>query len=208
MMEYNFDIGYIGGVILNLIIFILLLVILAYIYKLETIGCYCAEHKYRDFIKSYTIISLVFLLFTSFISLKNINEIFGETIFVLMSVVTTVFYFIFVIYIYLTFEYVRYIINEKCKCSEGISRDIIMMGTTIELILFIIAFFTGILIPVFTEAISSILHKMKGFKKDVEEVISHPVSSIKKTPKKLMKSTKKIGDFLKKSVKDLKRLSK
>lgn len=202
------SISYIGGLVLKLLIFMLLLVILTYLYKLESIGCDCSAHSNTDFIKSYTIISLAFLLFSAFISIDDIYKNFGETIVILFSLVTVVFYIIFVVYIYMTFEYVRHLINEKCKCSEGISRDIIMVGTTIELLLFIVALFTGIIIPVLTEAVSSLVSKIGEFKDDVREGIYDPVKSLQKTPKKLTKSAKDIRKFLKKSAKDLKKLSK
>jgi hypothetical protein len=207
-MQTQFTIGYIGGLILHILIFLLLIVILTYITRLETIGCACAVHSNRDFIKSFTIISLVFLLLSSFISIADVYDNFGETIAILAAVVTIVFYVIFVVYIYLTFEYVRFLINEKCKCSEGISRDIIMVGTMIELVLFVIALFTAIIIPVLIESILSVMSRLPNFRDQVRESIYNPVSSLRKSPRKLTKSAKDIGKFLKKSAKDLKKLSK
>jgi hypothetical protein len=208
MDSSSLSIGYVGGLILNILIFILLILIYTYILKLEGIGCACSVHANRDFIKSYTIISIAFLLFTSFISIENINDSFGETIAILMSVITLVFYIIFIIYIYMTFEYVRYLINEKCKCSEDLRREIIMVGTIIELILFFVILLTVILIPILTEVIISILSKSKDFKNDLQESIYNPLGSIKKIPTKLSKSAKSVSSFLKKSSKDLKNLSK
>jgi len=208
MKQPEFSISYFGGLILNLLIFILLLIILTYVYKLETIGCECASHPNREFIKSYTIISLVFLLMTSFISITDVHDNFGESVALLFSLFTVIFYVIFIVYIYLTFEYVRFLINEKCKCSEGLSRDIIMIGTMIELLLFVVALFTGIIVPVLIETVSSLMSKLQGFKNDMKESIRDPISGLKKTPQRLTNSAKSVGKFLKKSVKDLKKLSK
>ena len=208
MEKTQISLGYIGGVILNILVFILLVIIYAYINKLENVGCECSSHSNKEFIKSYTIISLVFLLLTSFVSIKDVNAYFGEIVTVLFSITTVVFYLIFVVYIYLTFEYVRYLINEKCKCSEGISRDIIMISTMIELILFMIALFTGIIIPVLIESLSSVFAKLPAFQSDVRQSMFDPISSIKKAPKKITKSAKDVTNFLKKSVKDLKKLGK
>lgn len=207
-MDNSISIGYIGGLIFNILIFILLILIYTYILKLEGIGCKCSEHPNRDFIKSYTIIAIAFLLLTSFVSMQDVNDNFGETIAILLSVVTLVFYIIFIIYIYMTFEYVRFLINEKCRCSEDLRREIIMIGTMIELILFFIVLLTGILIPILTEVIISILSKSKDFKNDLQENIYNPLGSIKKVPGKLTKSAKNVSLFLKKSSADLKKLSK
>lgn len=208
MDNSSLSIGYIGGLILNVLIFILLILIYTYILKLEGIGCKCSEHPNREFIKSYTIIAIAFLLLTSFISMQDVNDNFGETIAILLSVVTLVFYLIFIIYIYMTFEYVRFLINEKCRCSEDLRREIIMVGTMIELILFFIALLTIILIPILTEVIISILSKSRDFKYNLQENIYDPLGSIRKVPAKLSKSANSVSSFLKKSSADLRKLSK
>lgn len=202
------SIGYIGGLILNILVFILLLLIYTYILKLENIGCKCSDHPNKQFIKSYTVISIVFLLLTSFISLKDVYDNMGEVMAIMLSFATLVFYIIFIVYIYLSFEYVRYLINEKCKCSEDWRREVIMIGTFIEFILFFVALLTGIIIPVLTEAVISVLSKADTFRNDVRESIYDPVSSMKKVPGKLNKSVKNVSNFLKKSSKDLRRLSR
>jgi predicted PurR-regulated permease PerM len=83
-----------------------------------------------------------------------------------------------------------------------------MIGTMIELLLFVIALFTAIIIPVLIESILSVISKMQGLKDDVKEGIFNPISSLRKAPKKISNSAKDIGKFLKKSAKDLKKLSK
>lgn len=202
------SIGYIGGVILHILVFILLLMIYTYILKLENIGCKCSDHPNKDFIKSYTIISIVFFIVTSFISLKDVYDNMGEIVAIMFSVFTIVFYVIFIAYIYMCFEYVRFLINEKCKCSDDWRREIIMAGTFIEIILFFIAVLTGIIIPVLTESVVSVLSKASTFRSDVRESIYDPVSSLSKVPNKFRKSARDVSSFLKKSSRDLKKLSR
>ena len=202
------SIGYAGGLFLNLLVFILLLIIYTYIVKLENMGCACSNHPNKEFIKSYTIISIVFLLFTSFISMKDVYDNFGEIVAIMLSLATLVFYIIFVFYIYMSFEYVRYLINEKCKCSDDWRREVIMIGTMIEFILFSVALLTGIIIPVLTESMLSIMSKAQTFRNDVRESIYNPIGSIQKLPSKLKKGVKGVSSFLKKSSKDLKKLSR
>lgn len=207
-MENTFSLQFIAGFILHILIFVLLITIYTYILKLESIGCVCSEHSNKDFIKSFTIISIIFLLFTAFVSMKDINNTFGETITILFSFITLIFYIIFIIYIYMTFDYVRYLINEKCKCSEELRREIIMIGTMIEIILFFVAFLVVIIIPVLIEVVSSILAKLPTLKGDIKESINDPIKSMKKVPEKIKNSAKKLSKFMKKSSSDLKKLSK
>lgn len=206
MSEINMR--YIGGLIINLLIFVLITVIYLYITKLENIGCDCSNVPDRVFIKTYSIISLAFLLITAFVSIDTVSGMFGSAIAMLYSVLILVFYVIFIYFIYTTFMYVRYLINEKCKCSEDISREIIMIGTFIELVLFFVTILTAIVIPVLTNSFSFVIEKLGSVKREIKEDMYDPVSSLSKSPKKLMKSTKSIGKFFKKSTKDLKKLSR
>lgn len=207
-MEPTLSIEYIGGVILNILMFVLLIVIYTYILKLESVGCECSEHSNKSFIKAWSIISIIFLVFTSFVSMKDVNTYFGETVTILLGIITFVFYMIFVVYIYMSFQYVRFLINEKCKCSEESRREIIMTGTIIELILFFISFLVIIIIPVLIEVISSILAKLPVLQADIKESIYSPLESFEKSPAKLKKSANSLSNFMKKSSKDLKKLSK
>ena len=206
MSEINMR--YIGSLIINLLIFVLITIIYLYINKLEQIGCDCSNNPDRTFIKTYSIVALVFLLFTAFVSIEVIGKMMGSVIAMLYSLLIVVFYMIFIYYIYTTFTYVRYLINEKCKCSEDISREIIMMGTFIELVLFFVTILTMIIIPVLTNSFSYVIANIGNVEKDIKGDIYNPVSSLSKSPRRLIKSTKDIGKFLKKSSKDLKKLSR
>ena len=206
MSEINMR--YIGSLIINLLIFVLITIIYLYINKLEQIGCDCSNNPDRIFIKTYSIVALVFLLFTAFVSIDMVGKMMGSVIAMLYSLLIVVFYVIFIYFIYTTFTYVRYLINEKCKCSEDISREIIMIGTFIELVLFFVTILTMIIIPVLTNSVSYVIGNIGNVEKDIKGDIYNPVSSLGKSPGRLMKSTRDIGKFLKKSSKDLKKLSR
>jgi predicted PurR-regulated permease PerM len=87
--------------------------------------------------------------------------------------------------------------NEKCKCSEDLRRDIIAIGTMISLFLFIILLFTIIIIPILISTLTNLIVKIQDFESEVEEVIKNPVKSISSTPSRLLKSTRDIGSFVK-----------
>lgn len=204
----DFNMRYIGGLVINLLIFVLITITYLYVNKLENIGCDCSNTPERTFIKTYSIISLAFLLITAFVSIDVIREMFGSSIAMLYAILIIVFYLIFIYYIYSTFIYVRFLINEKCKCSEDISREIIMIGSFIEILLFFVSLLTGIIIPVLTNSLSLVLEKVGSVEDELKEDIYNPISSLKKTPGKLMKSSRDVSKFLKKSSKDLQKLSR
>ena len=138
MKETDNTLSYYSSLFIQLIFVILLLIIWSYIYKLESVGCDCSDHSNKEFIKNFTIIALVYFFVTAFVSLKSIANSMGTAIVQLLAFGTFIFFLTFVVYIYYAFDYVRYLMNEKCKCSEDLRRDIIAIGTMISLFLFII----------------------------------------------------------------------
>jgi predicted PurR-regulated permease PerM len=121
----------------------------------------------------------------------------GTGIVQLLAFGTFIFFLTFVVYIYYAFDYVRYLMNEKCKCSEDLRRDIIAIGTMISLFLFIILLFTIIIIPILISTLTNLFVKIQDFETEVEEVIKNPVKSIRNTPGRIFNTTKDIGSFVK-----------
>ena len=203
MKESDTALSFYSSVFIQLIFVLLLIIIWSYIYKLENIGCACSEHSNKEFIKNFTIIALVYFFITAFIPMKTIAKNMGNVIVQLLAFGSFVFFLTFVVYIYYSFDYVRYLMNEKCKCSEDLRRDIIAIGTMISLFLFLILLFTIIIIPILISTITNLFVKIQDFESEVEQVIKNPVKSLKSSPGRLFKSTKDIGSFVKKTASKL-----
>ena len=203
MKESDTALSFYSSVFIQLIFVLLLIIIWSYIYKLENIGCECSEHSNKEFIKNFTIIALVYFFITAFIPMKTIAKNMGNAIVQLLAFGTFVFFLTFVVYIYYSFDYIRYLMNEKCKCSEDLRRDIIAIGTMISLFLFLILLFTIIIIPILISTITNLFVKIQDFESEVEQVIKNPVKSLKNSPGRLFKSTKDIGSFVKRTASKL-----
>ena len=203
MKDTDTTLSFYSSVFIQLIFVLLLIIIWSYIYKLENIGCACSEHSNKEFIKNFTIIALVYFFITAFIPMKTIAKNMGNVIVQLLAFGSFVFFLTFVVYIYYSFDYVRYLMNEKCKCSEDLRRDIIAIGTMISLFLFLILLFTIIIIPILISTITNLFVKIQDFESEVEQVIKNPVKSFKSSPGRLFKSTKDIGSFVKKTASKL-----
>jgi len=202
-MKEDNNLSFYGSLIIQMIFVILLVIIYAYLHKLENIGCECSEHPNKDFIKNFTIIALVYFFITAFISLKSIAKNMGGVVVQLLAIATFVFFLLFVVYIYYAFDYVRYLTNEKCKCSEDMSRDVIAVGTMISLFLFLTLLFTIIIIPILLITLSNLLDKIEDFESEVEQTIRNPMRTFKSTPDRIARSAKEIGSFVKKSAKKI-----
>jgi hypothetical protein len=203
MKANNNNLSFYSSAIIQAIFAILLIIILSYIYKLENMGCECSEHPNKEFIKNFTIVALAYFLITSIISLKSVAESMGFVVVQLLSIATFVFFLMFVVYIYYAFDYVRYLTNEECKCSEDISRDIISVGTMISLFLFLTMLFTIIIIPILLSTLSDLLNRLEVFEGEIEDTVSNPMRTIQRTPDRILTSVKDMGKFVKKSAKKI-----
>jgi len=203
MKANNNNLSFYSSAIIQAIFAILLIIILSYIYKLENMGCECSEHPNKEFIKNFTIVALAYFLITSIISLKSVAESMGFVVVQLLSIATFVFFLMFVVYIYYAFDYVRYLTNEKCKCSEDLSRDIISVGTMISLFLFLTSLFTIIIVPILLSTLSNLLNRIEVFESEIEDTVSNPFRTIQRTPDKILSSVKDVGKFVNSSAKKI-----
>jgi hypothetical protein len=201
-------VGYVANVILNLFIFLLFIAVYTYIIKLESIACVCADHPNKEFIKTFSLFALVFLAVIIFIPMSFILETFGQTVAGLFAFVKFVFYIICIVYFYMTLDYVRYLINEKCKCSEDYRRGLIMAGSIIEIVILFLILLVIIILPVVFNSVSVIVRNMDGFEKEVSTAVRNPYESVKKIPSELKSMSKMVSDIGKQSSKGLKKMMK
>lgn len=96
----------------------------AYVVRLETIGCKCSADWKRDFIKVYVIFMIPLMLMRLFDLLPR----------VVLSI-TFMFTIFFIIVVY---RYIHELREIKCKCSEGMTRDVLEIVNYIQI--FLLAF--------------------------------------------------------------------
>lgn len=131
----NMDIAWVVGTILSMIGLVILAMFYFYLDKLEKIGCACAEHKYRSFIKKFTVVafvmSLLSVIATPFLNPKSMGPMFGGVMmFLAMLYVIALF-----VYFILTLVYIHYLKREKCRCSEEYRREIYYWFSVLEILI-------------------------------------------------------------------------
>tara|TARA_Y100000389_G_scaffold139588_1_gene137343 strand:+ start:26 stop:634 length:609 start_codon:yes stop_codon:yes gene_type:complete len=181
---------FLGILVIKLLIAILLITTYLYIEKLEKTGCECAKHENKDFIKNFSLFAFVYYIITLLINPSSINM--NSSVTMLYLVVELIFLVTIIFYFYYTLNYVRYLINEKCKCSEDMRREFIMWGSIIELFLIVIVFLNAMLLPVLSNCSVSVLDNVSNTKKGLKSVLSDPISNLKNSPKNISKSIKNI----------------
>lgn len=107
--------NFVAGFVFNAILYI-------YISKLENIGCTCALNTYGNVTKTTIIINFIVL--------------FGLLFFDNPTTVTRLFIFGYsMLSVFYTFIYLYKLKNEKCKCSDGLVRDIYYYYYLLKIIL-------------------------------------------------------------------------
>jgi len=178
-MEY----GYVLQVILNVIFISLYGLTYTYIDKLEKIGCECSSHKYRDFIKFFPLAAIAYIVLFNFFSPKAVFEKLGEAGLWLMGAITFLFGLVNIVFFVLAFSYARYMMSEKCKCSEEYRRDVLYWWSLLEIVIIVVGV---VLLLLTTNLINSVAMTVQnvGAKASVigSDVVNRPVQSIKKIP--------------------------
>jgi len=195
-MAADFGISYIPKILYSVITIILLIVIYSYITSLEQKGCKCALPPNIDFIKGFTIFSIIYLLFTGLISDQMILDNFGPNIVLINKFVDLIFALVFVYYLYIVFKYTRALVNEKCKCSVDSRREIIMVGTVIEFILIFILFLAQILIVTIFTTVITVIRSVEDGSSDLKGVIRDPIGSLSKVPGKIKSEIGSIRNYV------------
>jgi len=193
----NISFAYLSNIFLNLFVFFLLIAAYTYVVKLENIGCVCSVHPNRDFIKMFSVIAFVFLIFITFIPTSVVLQMFGEQIAILYTLLKMAFYIICIVYFFMIIDYTRFLVNEKCKCSEDIRRELIMAGSIIEVILMLLTLFVVIILPLTVNSVLFILENADTYEKSMSKDLKTPFKSLKGVSAKLKKAKFNIKPFKK-----------
>lgn len=189
------DLAYIAGIIGRFIGIILLFTTYMYIDKLEKMGCACADHPYRKFIKGYSIFAIIYLAITMFLPTKAVAKALGPaglTMFLMLEILYTIATIVFFV---LALIYVRYLMKEKCKCSEDIRRDILYVWSILEIIILSSLVLIPLVVGVAASSYSFVATQAKSvasYHGEVKSAAVNPIGSIRKVPKALKKSIKKL----------------
>lgn len=109
-----------------LIPFILQLLIINYLFKLEQNGCTCAMDYKRTYILSYLVINMIVVLLSIFSDIfKNGSSKFG-------SLLLNIYGIAGIVNIVFVIKYVNMLKYRKCGCSESMYRDILYVFSIID----------------------------------------------------------------------------
>lgn len=130
-------------VVILVIYIVLMFIILDYIRKLEQTGCVCSTDWRRDFISWYVIIVLVWYVIQLLVTMFGSTDMLAITNgFGLIPFIVGIMTIIFVI---VSYGYVKRLKEEKCKCSEAVGRTVLQILTWWYIVIWALVF-VGLLI--------------------------------------------------------------
>lgn len=172
--------------LISLFVLILFAIIYFYINNLENMGCECSVHPYRDMIKQFTLFAFVFVIITMLVPKSLLTTYFGSTVGELYVLIKIFFYLVCIVYFYMILEYTRFLVNEKCKCSDDIRRELITAGSLLEIIVLLFALLVMIIIPVMVVSLDYVKHNYVKIEREMSSSMKNPFEKIRKLSSKVV----------------------
>jgi|694.fasta_scaffold02392_19 hypothetical protein len=202
----DFSVLYIIKIVNAILTIALLAFVYTYVTNLEMKGCECALTPNSNFIKGFTLFAIVYLLFTMFIPDEIIKENFGVSFIFFKTFIDLIFFIVFIYYLYTVFQYTRFLVNEKCKCSADIRREIIMIGSLIEFALIFILFLLHFIIVVAASVIFAVIRELNESSDNIRNVVRDPIGSMSKVSSTIKKDIGEISSYVSKTKKELSKI--
>jgi hypothetical protein len=189
--------------------FILLVLAYMYLNKLEQTGCDCAEHPYRNRIKGYLKFAIGYFLITVFFPPSVAVKYFGSVVGMIYVLVDILFTLVSLVFFILMMRYIKYLSVEKCKCSEGNTREILYVYSVVEVILLallvILPIVTSIIKGAFALAVTTV-QDIKSNTGTVTESVFNPLKAIKEVPRAVKRDVRDIASLPKTGMKGVKKV--
>lgn len=188
------DIAYIVSVIGGFLGIFLLVITYTYIDKLEKIGCVCSEHPYRNFVKKYCLFAIGYIALTMFFPPATAVKLLGPELGVAYFAVKVLYTIATIVFFVLALIYVRYLMREKCKCSEDVRREVLYIWSILEIVILAMAVVIPTVMMVATGAFVLVRSAVIDNKKmdTVMDAAINPIGNVKKVPGNLKKVAKSL----------------
>ena len=168
-----------------------------YIDKLERSKCACAEHPYKDFIKKYIIFAICFLAVTAFLPPSLVVGMIGPVYSLAYVAVKWVYVIATIVFFVYALQYVRFLAQEKCKCSEDVRRDVLYWWSIVELLILSILVVLPFIVVLLSGSVSLAVVSGKGVLKSLDDTVMmtaiNPISGAKKATSSFGKTLQNIN---------------
>jgi hypothetical protein len=205
----DFGIANAVSVVGKIIGFILLVVAYMYLDKLEKIGCACAEHPYRKSIKKFLTFAIAYFLITTFLPPAVVVDLLGPVAGLAYVVIDIVFTVVALVFFVLLMRYTKYLSVEKCKCSEGNTREILYIYSIIEVIMLSLLVILPIVLSIGKGAFALAVTTVKDVQSKtgtVTDTVFNPLKAAKSVPRAFKNDAREILSLPKTAVQGVKKV--
>ena len=189
--------------------FILLVIAYLYMDKLEKTGCDCAEHPYRKPIKQYLTFAIAYFLITVFLPPTVTVSLLGPVAGIVYVIIDLVFTLVSLVFFVLMMRYINYLSVEKCKCSEGNTRDVLYIYSILEVVLLSLL----VILPILTSIIKGAFALAVTTVKDVQsrtgtvtDSVFNPLHAVNKAPRAALRDVREVLSLPKTAFKGVKKV--
>ena len=137
----------------------------------------------------------MFLMFVIIVPTSLVSQQFGNVIAGIFTFVKFIFYVICIVYFYMIIDYTRFLVNEKCKCSDDIRREFVMAGSVVEISLLLLILMVVMILPILFSSATSVFTNMHKYEKEFSTAVKNPYTSMKSISTKLKQSRAMVSDF-------------
>ena len=166
--------------LVNAAMIALFLTVRTYMDKLHRTGCACADHPYAKFVRVFPVIAAAYLVVhTLFPFLMTSSQ---ATLAIVLAITHALFALAAVVFFVYAIQYARFLIREKCKCSEDLRRELMMYWSIVLLALIVVSVvLTLSAASTATGALTAVVSR-KGA---IASALTDPVRSLKGATKSL-----------------------
>ncbi len=164
------------GLLIVLIVLLINILIVNYVRKLERVSCDCSTSWKRDYIKYYSLITVIITvlvalvpLFMQLTNLKyNITKFLAHKFVVTASYLYTVFG---ILNVYALFTYSQQVVLSRCDCSHSWERTFIYYYSMLVMSLYVFLASLVLITVICCGQINFDLKSIKNIKKNVKKLV-------------------------------------
>jgi MFS family permease len=180
---------YLFRVLWNIILIALFLTTYVYVDKLEKTGCECSAHPYRNFVKMFPLYAVAYIVIFMFLPFNLFEAVFGPAGKLVQGVIALLFGIAVLVFFVMAFMYSRWLMTEKCKCSEDVRREILYYWSMLTILLMVVLLVLGLATAMFATGGPKV--SLKGAVAETSRLGATTLQSPRERLSKISKSLRK-----------------
>ena len=163
------------GLLILLIVLLVNILIVNYVRKLERVSCDCSQNWKRDYIKYYSLVTVIVTVFIALIPLflqlanvkYNVTKFLSNKFVVLISYLYTLFG---IANVYALFTYSQQIVLSRCDCSHSWERTFMYYYSMLIMSLYVFLASFVLITVICCGQLNIDLESIKNIKKNVKNI--------------------------------------